>query len=92
MKFRAKPGIGLSYIGQSDLHITYYGLLHVWYIPRKQQVQNIFGNLQEIQLYFNWVMLIYFEYCRSNEVMFTYIAIPHLILVMGTLLNPYSTS
>ena len=34
MKFRAKPGnfIGLSYIGQSDLHITYYGLLHVWYV------------------------------------------------------------
>ena len=31
MKFRAKPRnfFGLSYIGQSDLHITYYGLLHV---------------------------------------------------------------
>ena len=40
MKFRAKPGnfIGLSYIGQSDLHITYYGSLHVWYTPGKQQV------------------------------------------------------
>ena len=35
MKFRAKPGnfISLSYIGQSDLHITYYGLPHVWYTP-----------------------------------------------------------
>ena len=40
MKFRAKPGnfIGLSYIGQSDLHITYYGLPHVWYTPGRQQV------------------------------------------------------
>ena len=40
MKFRAKPGnfIGLSYVGQSDLHITYYGLPHVWYTPGKQQV------------------------------------------------------
>ena len=35
MKFREKPGnfISLSNIGQSDLHITYYGLLHVWYTP-----------------------------------------------------------
>ena len=35
MKFRAKPGnfIGLSYIGQSDLHITYYGLPCVWCTP-----------------------------------------------------------
>ena len=40
MKFRAKPGnfIGLSYISQSDLHITYYGLPCVWYIPGRQQV------------------------------------------------------
>ena len=40
MTFRVKPGnfIGLSYIGQSDLHITYYGLLHVWYIPGRQWV------------------------------------------------------
>ena len=39
MKFRGNPGnfMGLSYIGQSDLHIT-YGLLHVWYIPGVQQV------------------------------------------------------
>ena len=36
----AKPGnfIGLSYIGQSDLHITYYGLPHVWYTPGRQWV------------------------------------------------------
>ena len=35
MKFRAKPGnfIGLSHGGQSDIHITYYGLLHIWYTP-----------------------------------------------------------
>ena len=34
MKFRIDPGnfIVLSYIGHSDLHITYYGLLQVWYI------------------------------------------------------------
>ena len=34
-KLRAKPGnfIGLSYVGQSDLPITYYGLPHVWYTP-----------------------------------------------------------
>ena len=40
MKFRAKPGnfIGLSYIGHTDLHITYYGLPCVWYTPGKQQV------------------------------------------------------
>ena len=40
MKFRAKLGnfISLSYIGQSDLHITYYGLLHVWYTPERQWV------------------------------------------------------
>ena len=40
MKFRAKPGnfISLSYIGQSDLHITYYELLCVWYTPGRQQV------------------------------------------------------
>ena len=40
MKFRAKPGniIGLNYVGQSDLHITYYELLHVWYTPGRQQV------------------------------------------------------
>ena len=33
MKFRAYPGnfIVLSYIGHSDLYITYYGLLQVWY-------------------------------------------------------------
>ena len=39
MKFRAKPGnfISLSYIGQSDLHIT-YGLLCVWYTPGGQWV------------------------------------------------------
>ena len=24
------------YIGHSDLHITYYGLPHVWYTPGKQ--------------------------------------------------------
>ena len=32
-EIRANPGnfIGLSYIGHSDLHITYYGLPHVWY-------------------------------------------------------------
>ena len=35
MIFRANPGnfIGLSYVGQNDLHITYYGLPHVWYTP-----------------------------------------------------------
>ena len=40
MKFKAKPGnfISLSYIGQSDLHITYYWLPHVWYTPGEQQV------------------------------------------------------
>ena len=40
MKFRAKPGnfICLSYIGQSDLYITYYGLLHAWYTPGGQWV------------------------------------------------------
>ena len=40
MKFRTKPGnfICLSYVGQSDLHITYYELLHVWVTPRGQQV------------------------------------------------------
>ena len=34
IKFRADPGnfIVLSYTGHSDLHITYYGLLQVWYI------------------------------------------------------------
>ena len=39
MKFRTKPGnfICLSYVGQSDLHIT-YGLLHVWVTPGGQQV------------------------------------------------------
>ena len=26
------------YIGQSDLHIVYYGLPHVWYIPGEQQM------------------------------------------------------
>ena len=26
------------YIGQSDLHITYYGLPHVWYIPGGQWI------------------------------------------------------
>ena len=24
---------GLSYLGHSDLYITNYGILHVWYIP-----------------------------------------------------------
>ena len=40
MKFRENPEnfIGLSYIGHSDLHITYYRLLHVWYILERQQV------------------------------------------------------
>ena len=40
MKFRADPGnfIGLSYIGHSDLHITYYGLPQVWYTFGGQQV------------------------------------------------------
>ena len=40
MKFRANPGnfIGLSYIGHFDLHINYYGLLHVWYTPGKQEI------------------------------------------------------
>ena len=35
MKFRANPGnfIGLSYIGHSDLHITYYGLPCMYGIP-----------------------------------------------------------
>ena len=39
IKFRANPGnfIGLRYIGHSDLHNTYYGLPHVWYIPGRQQ-------------------------------------------------------
>ena len=34
MKFRAISGnfIVLSYIGHSDLYITYYGLPQVWYI------------------------------------------------------------
>ena len=34
-EIQVKPGnfIGLSYVGQSDLHITYYGLPHVWYTP-----------------------------------------------------------
>ena len=38
MKIGAKPGnfIGFSYIGHSDLHITYYGLLHVWYVTHKE--------------------------------------------------------
>ena len=33
MKLRVDPGnfIGLSYIGHSDLHVTYYGLPPVWY-------------------------------------------------------------
>ena len=55
MNFRAKPGnfIGSSYVGQSDLHITYYGLLHVWYTPGRQWVKDILPNLQGIQLYFN---------------------------------------
>ena len=40
MKFRVVPGnfIVLSYIGQSDLHITYFGLLQVWYTLGGQQV------------------------------------------------------
>ena len=40
MKFRADPGnfIVLSYIGHSDLHITYYGLLQVWYTLGEQWV------------------------------------------------------
>ena len=40
MKFRANPEnfIGLSYIGHSDQHITYYGLLHAWYTPGRQWV------------------------------------------------------
>ena len=40
IKFRAKPGhfIGLSYVGHSDLHITYYGLLHVSYTTGRQWV------------------------------------------------------
>ena len=35
MKFRANPGnfFGLNFVGQSDLHITYYRLPHVWYTP-----------------------------------------------------------
>ena len=42
-KFRAKLGhfISLSYIGQSDLHITYYGLLHVWYTPGGSSVGHV---------------------------------------------------
>ena len=37
MKFRANRGnfIDLSYIGHSDLHITYYGLLYAFYTPGK---------------------------------------------------------
>ena len=39
MKFREIPGIAwFRYIGQSDLHIPYYWLLHVWYTPGRQQV------------------------------------------------------
>ena len=40
MKFWAKPGnfITLSYIGQTDIYITYYGLPHVWYTPGRQDV------------------------------------------------------
>ena len=40
MKFRTDPGnfIVLSYIGHSDLHITYYGLLQVWYTLGEQWV------------------------------------------------------
>ena len=46
MIFRAKPGnfIGLSYTGQSDLHSTYSGLLHVRFTPGKQQVYGILPN------------------------------------------------
>ena len=39
-EIQAKPGnfIRLSHIGQSDLHITYYGLLCVWYTCGRQQM------------------------------------------------------
>ena len=39
MKFREFQGFAwFSYIGHSDLHNAYYGMLHVWYTPGKQWV------------------------------------------------------
>ena len=50
IRFRAKPGnlIGLSYIGQSDLHIIYYGLLYVWYTLRAAGVGYVMLPLRNL--------------------------------------------
>ena len=49
VKFRAKPGnfIGLSYVGHSDLHITYYGLLCVCYTPGSSRCRVCYPTSKE---------------------------------------------
>ena len=57
MKFRADPGnfIVLTYIGHSDLHITYYGLPQVWYTLWEAAACRVcYPTSKESELYSNW--------------------------------------